>query len=1099
MTPLAPGRAPGAAKRRRKRVKAAKFQSQRAAANRRQIAEINRHLDEIGDRVFGPTSSGPWTPAKAKAQGKRQRERPGAELRTAAGREFYQRNAPPQSFGESFMNVARTYGNLGEAGLDFMTGIPTFARDPSLGNAGWVAASLFPAGKAARIAKAGASAGRMIGSDIYRTAIRPTKSMIMRPVEQAGSTVMGKVAPGHAAKQAAWETSRTLKTRQEVTTAAGRALSKLSRKLSSAEHVAMLVVAEGRTKAERVAAHRGWIDELKPIANDADITARERAVARASIKFHEQHIRLLRDAERFLENTPTGPVISRSASPTLKKAWEVLEKSEETRTQIIRDLAVLTDDKISARIQKPGRIIGGARWQEATGKIPAGLAGEEAFQAGKRFVPSQPGVPGVRYGSKSAPIRLTVAWMSGGSRRVMSGLRRDPSLQREMTGQLIRSGMNRTDAGNLTAEAMMKAWRLMKTRDMRDVFLANGLSYENAVRYAAQKGKKVEDMFIPVRDTRRVLHQDVVDPKTGRVIESARSPITPKEHDMLEMSSLTEDALEGMSDKTISAVQNRLLPEIEEAIAESLAGKGVKWVPREIVWGLSDDMTRWHLENVAKHPAARAVKEAWAAVNDLMRFGILYMPPTTLAYITANLLGNGFLMMVDQAPWGAVRSVLDAFPGRKSSLFGKLPLEHQVAIDVSAGAGSTLAIGTFGNTAVKRAIGGYTNLVHAATDLVPRRAAMLHHLRKAGYDTPEKIGKLIDDVKAGDRQALSKFDAIKREANDAMIDFDRLGPLEKGVTTQLLFLYPWLKGATRYTARFPIEHPVSAPVVGYGLYRQQQENENLGPGPWYEEPLIGLPQSVVDWIPWADPEKQYVFNVGSLVPFFQPWELAESLRGTFTGDTSLPSVFGTLSPTIQNLLGVLTGYDPEMDRKIEGNIFERAATVFSDDIRPVRMARQLIEPEEERVENLYPRSNADIIASAIFGSATPKPRNPETAAELVAEPADIRAKNRQELVADAMKAGAPANVVREYNRMLLRRQQLDDQIDREATPKDKAMAAFTMAKRVFPNERSEIEAAIRELTALNSDVAWQRAYERARGVLFSDYISNIESTVRGTP
>lgn len=1078
-----------AARRRiRKKQKAgARFRSEREAAHRRQIEEINRHLDEIGDRVFGPTHSGRYTPKKAAERGRRLREAPASETRTAAARDWMERAdriAARESALDPFLNVAKAYGILAEKGLDFATGIPTLIRDPSLANAGWAAASVFPFGKAARVARAGATTvGRTIGSDIFQAAIRPAGSRTGRTVEQAASTVAGRLAPSHAARQAAWETGRTLATRSEVVTAAGKALSRLSRRLTAAEHNALLVAAEGKTVSERVAAHRRWIDELAPVAQDASLPAKERAVARASISFHNAHIKSLEQASRYIDNTPAGPAIAARAPERLREAWRLLEASQGAREQVLRDLGVLTDDAIRRRRHIPGRVIGGARWtvDEATGA--GAVVGDETFEGGQQYVRSARGVPGVNYGTATAPVRLTVAWMSGGPRRVMSGLRRDPSLQKEMTGELIRSGFFRTDVGNLSAEQLMRAWRLMKTREARDVFLSVGVDIDTALKAAAAKGEDLTSMFIPVRDTSEVLFR------------GQRSPISPLAHDLLEGVQIGKKQVAQADDKGLDAMLRELFPDADAA-ARGLLDVPVKWVPKEVVWGLSDDMTRWHLTSAAKYPAVKGISQAWAAVNDMMRFGILYAPPTTLAYITANLLGNAALMVVDQGPF-LLRSIMDAFPGRKASLFGKLRPEHQVALDLSAGAGATLAIGTFGNNAIRKGLGGYTSLVHAATDLVPRRAAMLYHLRKAGYDTSAKIGALLDAVAAGDDGALRAYDNVKRAANDAMIDFDRLGALEKSVVSQTLFLYPWLKGATRYTARFPVEHPLLGAAAGYGIYKQQElRDEQLGPGPWYETPLVKLPQALVDWIPWADPAKEYVFNVGSIVPFYQPVELAQSIVGTVTGDASLPSVFGTLSPSIQNLVSFVTGYDPEMHREIEGNVLERAASVIGDDIRPVRMAQQLLEPEEEREQNLYPRSNADIVAGAVLGSVAPKPRNPETAAEIVQEPQEKRAGDRQQLVAAARAAGAPADVVREYGRLLVRRQQLDDQIEDGATPEQKARKAFAMARRVLPDARAEIDEAVRQLELAASDEAWQAAYERARAILFADYISRVESAVR---
>jgi hypothetical protein len=94
-------------------------------------------------------------------------------------------------------------------------------------------------------------------------------------------------------------------------------------------------------------------------------------------------------------------------------------------------------------------------------------------------------------------------------------------------------------------------------------------------------------------------------------------------------------------------------------------------------------------------------------------------------------------------------------------------------------------------------------------DQIPRGAAFLHEARREGFKTPQQIAHLIDRART-DEAAFHKLDLIARKANDALIDYDRMSNFEKDVIRQVIFFYPWVRGATRYTARFALEHPYQA-------------------------------------------------------------------------------------------------------------------------------------------------------------------------------------------------------------------------------------------------------------------------------------------------
>lgn len=935
-----------------------------------------------------------------------------------------------------------------------------------IARAGRGAAKAFGIGaRASRVADKAVDAasvvGRVVGSDIYRTTIPATQSRIMRHIEQAASDLVGKVAKKSSARRAAFETSRRLKTLHDVYTSTGVALQRLGKRMSAAEQAAVLVVAENVPISVRKEGHRRWmLEAIESLGESASVAPESIARAKLSIALHNAHIKVLDDAAKYIDESSGSPVLKNDAPERLKRALDLVQSAAESRERVLEDLAAITNETLVNRINIPGRIFLGAYWDEGALKgkplsmlrkgmkvgimdgsdrvgkvndIKFGMAkvtvrdgnksetfwigvdklvapykgkfvGAEDFVSGRFYVAQKPGVPGVNYATVRGQIKAGYAWLSRTGRAVASGLRKDPELIHNMKGELIRYGLNRTDAVNLTAESTLSAWRLLKTKLARDELLRNGVSFSRALDIAEEHGSSIEDLFVPVRDTHRVVFRTIRN-DAGDVIFSTKSPISRADWgeidalqilsdvgDKSEIASRIADMMDdsrdvlrfmGMvSDETVDDVKRIVFPSIREALRLEQDGIPVKWVRKEAFYGIFDEATRWHIDETVKHSSAgKAIANSFNVVNDLARFGILFPPPSVLAYMIPNVLSNAALALIDQRHF-LPKNIVRAFKVHR-----KLRLENQIAHDLVSGAGVTLSIFQMQTGLFRRALGGYIDMVHRATDLVWRRAALYHHLEKLGVNvsSPKALDDFYDAVRAGDSAALDLLDTARKRANDAMIDFERLSAVEKDVLSKVFFLYPWMKGSARWTARLPVEHPFVASAIGVAYYKAREEREkDFGPGPWYSEFEIEIPKSIVEHIPWADPRKRYTTNIlNAILPAGQPVELARTVAAVLLGEENAPQLFDMLSPPIQWGMSIAMRRDPETGQEIEGNIVSVIYRVVGEDIRTARALSLLSKEQYERDRMLYPRTAGDVIAQGFFlGSLAPRPLNVELSRDL---------------------------------------------------------------------------------------------------------------------
>jgi hypothetical protein len=399
--------------------------------------------------------------------------------------------------------------------------------------------------------------------------------------------------------------------------------------------------------------------------------------------------------------------------------------------------------------------------------------------------------------------------------RPPSGL---PELHNAYTAALERSGQYRTDATGLAADAYRGAQRLAS--------LQRG--YEQVLRLAhnTREAAGGEQYAIPVRTTASI-------PKALRemVLRADRGELSERDLEAIHA-----------GEANVADLVREFFP------SDSVTpGPGIKYVDVRLVKRLAE-----------QRALPSSLLRFFDSVNNVGRGSILYLKP---AYIV-NLLQNLGTATIEQGPF-VFRNARQALTlGRRIGaddqhlIFSLVGEGHSRALDVGAGA-------------AERAVHGAAEFWNAVTDRIPRVMAFLHEARAAGFDSPTALKALLHDPQF-EQQLLQ----VTRRANREMVDYIGMTPLERNSIRRVFMFYPWLRGATIWSLRFPIEHPLQAATYGVlGRQGTEWEKKTLGKIPGYLEgvfPLMGFRPH------YAHP---FVTNPAALNTFETPIQIGQGLAG----------------------------------------------------------------------------------------------------------------------------------------------------------------------------------------------------------------------------
>jgi hypothetical protein len=182
---------------------------------------------------------------------------------------------------------------------------------------------------------------------------------------------------------------------------------------------------------------------------------------------------------------------------------------------------------------------------------------------------------------------------------------------------------------------------------------------------------------------------------------------------------------------------------------------------------------------------------------------------------------------------------------------------------------------------------------------------------------------------------------------------------------RVIFIYPWVKGATLNAGQVLAEHPVQAAV--YGQLAKQAEKKQaseLGPVPGYAAGLFRVGGS---------DEFPLTVNPSSLSPLSQAAQVGRAVGGTLTGEGgSAGELFGMISPVLQAAIEASQGRDSFTGAPIKGSPAAAFVKQLAGDTAPAVFLEQFRKGNQPAGRRSFPMTREQAIARALLGGWAPR-------------------------------------------------------------------------------------------------------------------------------
>lgn len=839
---------------------------------------------------------------------------------------------------------------------------------------------------------------RMLGPAGAEIATPAARSLIGRVAETAAEKArpVTSILPGvmSADQKYGKEVARLLETSAQVKGAAASRLGQLTKRLPADEKAAIrFLVEHGNGDAEeltrRVAFHAGRA------ADAANPEARTLSAFVADA---------FQGASKYVEHTPDGWRLRADAPEKLRRIMDLYGSAGATREGILKSVGALEDVDLASRINAPGRIVRGAKYQPDAQSI----FGSDA-KVGAAYAPYRRGNPMTANANPKTWSAAVRNFNAGRRSRVTFNVR-DPGMKR-FTGALMDSGYFDINPGPALADNVVSAIRMENAKSLRDI----------AAKIGTPLPRSADDIAV------------LVDPdQAGTRVPEALRRVWDRMDTVAENGKLDLSSMDEIEPATLTRTLRELFP-------DTLGDRAIKDVAEElvfsdtpipgIVWinpGFADkagilgkqtsrlakrNMQTWrrYAASGRKGEAAQALMMGGVdAINDIQKMAALYINP---AYGPVQLVGNAAMNLMQQGIF------MPANLTKAFKLANHLGDEAGGIVDNIMGEGFFQASTKWEAASPMRLLGKFYSV---AIDLGPRRAAFLHEARRAGYKSSAELKSLLLAAKT-DEKALATVNQIKQRALAAIVDFDRLSPFEKNVVTRLIWFYPWLKGATHYTKRFPLDHPYQAAALAY---IENKRRETKPEGPWYTDYLARLPVG-----------EDLVMSVAQLHPAFTPMQLLDSVAGWASGNQNAPQIVDQFTPFAGAAIrGLAGGTSPTTGAPIRPGLDTLKGELLDPLANPPirRRIENVLRSDEERAKDnqatLYQTSRLQDALAIPLGTLIPRGYNEEKGIERKRQLEGGKKSNEEKAQSsiDALAEKTGKDVPEWAQEILTKRQQVND-------------------------------------------------------------------------
>ena len=791
-----------------------------------------------------------------------------------------------------------------------------------------------------------------------------------------------------------------------------------------------------------------------------------------------------RGVESFLR-TGRGPAPVANAVKAISH-----ELRDEWRLKELPDLPPNVADAMARLLsfskQKGGRLVGAEDFVLQADTLPIYTPYDRGFPISLK-----------RPGKAISTYLRNATTLFGGGRAAIGKGPDDAALRKSFTGSLLLSGMFNPGL-EASTKSLMTATRLSAAHRVRGELL----------KASTELPRDVTDYAIkvdPKKTTSPALKAlwerlDTLEVEGGRLTEKELEDI-----DFNVIEQLREDLFPGAVDEVpLHAVALKALQDAEPV-------PNIRWVSREFLdeTGVLYQPTGRTQIGVPTR-LAKAKKMGYLSVdtiNDVQKALVLYASP---AYAPVQLVGNLGMNLIQQGVF-MPRNVWQA-----TLLHHQLDRFERIALDTLMGRGATEAF-DLRSTPGQMINGTIGHWINRAVDTVPRRAAFLHEAHKLGI-TGDGLKAMLRDQS---EDALQLKDYLSRKAQDAIVNFDRMSPFERDVIARWIFFYPWLRGATRYSARFVLDHPVQAMAIAMAAdYAWDESDAQLGERPAFAEdtfPIstksvgLSLPFSdkgvglddVVGDKTWTSGGNPMTISARQLFTMTTPLDLARAGLGFVEGDPTSTGILESLSPVPYAAIVAGIGYDPFLEKKVDRGpktfLGQVTQIPSKDRMEKIRMSDEEREGRKERA--LFPRTEGQEWMRLFGGGLAPTPYNREVGESMAtpdgqASPETKTKEKTQELMDDLDSVAKAAGVqvppeIRRQGQMLAQldanpqRMTEDDdpENDRRYDYEERLATIIDLYAQVSPGDAARIR---RESAGAKGDVA-KEWYLDLREEMFQDY------------
>lgn len=600
---------------------------------------------------------------------------------------------------------------------------------------------------------------------------------------------------------------------------------------------------------------------------------------------------------------------------------------------------------------------------------------EDAQNLGQRYAPETRGpVRSLRRGFMHLRKREGEARGFWSGKGPMTLLGSDPATMHKFKAKLMQSGYFIGDITRGIRRSGMQMAKLMSFADARKAL----------VPIAEKRLIPTSTTDVPIR-----LNVTHLDRQVGRQSGKIRKVLDILHEMEIDEAQIDPRALEDFSEETLKRVGDLLSPGMfpEGITAAEMASRimqsqtpieGIGWVTKQELeaWNLMDPAV---VSQAHKVWALEGAGKLFDAMNGWMRLQILFLNP---AYYPMNFIGNGVMNLMQQGVFYLPNTRLAL------SISENLGEDYGHMVDSIMGTGVAESLG-FREAGPDEAIRHFfNNMATRLVDTIPRRASFFHEARRMGFNEEWMVKGLLDAADQGEETAQKVLSVIVRRAKDAIVDYDRLNGFEKSVVSRLIFFYPWIRGATRWTAQFPLKHPVQASAYAALLAGQQVAAQHqIGDRPWYMDLSVPLPFS-------GPHGSQYFINPRQAFTFTTPWDLLKTgieftpgLKDVVPGGGQPLAEMATpvLGAVLTALMGQRTFDDQSVPMDLGTALNEylalpplvhKLAAIFApadSDWHGIRG------PQSDNTNALYPRATWNKVLNVILGSLSPTPVNKDKA------------------------------------------------------------------------------------------------------------------------